>query len=193
MNPELLKAFDNKPLMSINGYQFIINPLTEQIPYTSSSLLNAACATLSKLIDKEKTTKLVSEEDKGGIILGGVSLMTGLPIGVARWYPNGLAEQIQEKFNMEYAGGSLYLNGVNKGDVVTIIDDVISSGGTLISLIKAVEKSDATINDIICIGEKVNYQGVARVKKETGYDVKTILQIDISGKYSKIINVKKYE
>ena len=32
---EIIKALDNQPIVQINGYGFIINPLTEQIPATA--------------------------------------------------------------------------------------------------------------------------------------------------------------
>jgi len=41
--------------------------------------------------------------------------------------------------------------------------------------------------DIICVAEKNEYNGVARVKKETGFEVKSILKISVSGNKSKVL------
>lgn len=182
----IIEALDKKDIVPVNGYGFVINPLTEQIPCTTSNLLKETCKEIAKKIPKT-TTKIVTEEDKGAILVAGVSLLTGLPFGMARWYPNGLANQIQQKFDMEYVKGDLYLNGVKKGDNVTIIDDMVSTGGTMIALIKAIEKTGANIVKIICVGEKMNYNGVKKIKQETGYDITTLIKIDVSGKKSKVV------
>ena len=39
---------------------------------------------------------------------------------------------------MEYANGELFLNGVKGKDKVIIVDDMISTGGTMLALIQAV-------------------------------------------------------
>ncbi len=184
---EIIKALDNQPIVQINGYGFIINPLTEQIPATSAELLKDACHELAECVDKTRTTKLVAEEDKGAILLAGVSWITGLPFGIARWQPNGLSSQIKQSFKMEYKHGDIYLNGIEPKDKVTIIDDMVSTGGTIIALIKTIEKIGAEIIDIICVAEKMNYGGVSSIKKNTGYNVKTLLKIDVGGEKSKII------
>ena len=70
---------------------------------------------------------------------------------------------------------------------VLIVDDMISTGGTMLGIIEAVRKAGAEIADIVCIGEKVNYNGVERVKRTTGYTPKTIVKIDVSGKRSRVL------
>lgn len=181
-------AFDNKQLVDVGKYKFVINPLTEQVPCTDADLLRAACEECARNIDPTRTTKLVTEEDKGAILLAGVSLITGLPFGMARWQPNGLGDQIPQTFNMEYAEGNLWLSGIAKGDQVTVIDDMLSTGGTLIALIKTIEKAGAFIVDIICVAEKINYGAKKRIKDETGYDVTTLVKVDVwQWKLSKVI------
>ena len=183
---EITLAFDNREIIPINGKQFIINPLTEQIPATTSVLLHEACQELAMRVDKQ-TTKLLTEEDKGAILVAGVSIFTKLPFGMARWYPSGIANQIKETLDSEYVTGELYLNGIQRGDKVTIIDDMISTGGTMVSMVRAVKRTGAEIVGVICIAEKIGYGGVERVRNETGYDVSVVVKVDISGKCSKVI------
>lgn len=183
----LRQAFDNKVLTPIRGRQFIINPLTEQIPATSAELLLEAARRLLEVGHFERASKIVGEEDKGGILVAATSLLSGLPFGLARWYPSGLKGQIELPFESEYVDGKLYLNGVDRDDRIVIVEDMISTGGTMVALIKAIQKAGAQIVDIVCVAEKVEYGGVARVKKETGYTVKSILKVSVAGERSVVL------
>ena len=189
MNTKLIveQAFDDQPLIPFGEYQFLLNPLTEQIPATSSELLQAATAWLMEVGNFQAATKIAGEEDKGAILVASTSLASGLPFGMARWYPAGLEGQVGVDFEMEYASGSLYLNGIERDDQVIIVDDMISTGGTMLAMIEAVRKADADIVDIVCVAEKVDYGGVKRIEEETGYSVKTLLKISVSGERSKVL------
>jgi adenine/guanine phosphoribosyltransferase-like PRPP-binding protein len=186
----VIQAFENQPLVQYKKYQFLINPLTEQIPATSSELLQAATDWLIAEGNFEAATKIAGEEDKGAILVASTSLATGLPFGMARWYPVGLEGQVSINFEMEYTSGELFLNGIEAEDHVIIVDDMISTGGTMLALIRAVKKAGADIIDVICVAEKVEYKGVSRIFKETGIQVKTLLKISIAGKTSKIIQTR---
>lgn len=191
MNKNLvIQSFDNQPLVHFEGYRFIINPLTEQIPATSAELLQAATNWLIEVGNFKQASKIVGEEDKGGILVASTSLATGLPFGMARWYPSGLEGQVAVDFDMEYTSGKLFLNGINKEDQVIIVDDMISTGGTMLALIKAVQSARAKIVDIVCVAEKVEYGGVEKVAKETGYKVKSLLKISTTGEKSKVIQTR---
>ena len=181
------EAFDNKPLLPFGDFNFLVNPLTEQIPATTAALLQAAAEWLVEVGDFRKATKIAGEEDKGAILVAATALATGLPFGMARWYPSGLEGQVGVDFEMEYASGRLFLNGIEKNDKVIIVDDMISTGGTMIALIEAIRKAGAKIVDIVCVAEKVDYGGIERVMDETGYPVKTLVKVSVSGERSKAV------
>lgn len=184
----LVDAFHDRELIAINNYKFIVNSLTEQIPATSAQLLWEAARRVYRAGVFSEGCKIAGEEDKGAVLVAAVALLSGLPFGLARWYPSGLEGQVAVDFNCEYVNeGKLYLNGVERGDRVVIVDDVISTGGTMVALIKAIERAGAHIVDIICVAEKVEYGGSARVQRETGYEVKSILQISVAGERSRVL------
>jgi len=180
--------FHDQPIFEVNGHKFVLNSLTEQVPATSSQLLKLAAEWIASEIT-QVCDKLLTEEDKGGILLAAVSLQTGIPFGMVRWVPNQLANQVSGMFSCEYIReGTLYLSGINRNDRVVIIDDIISTGGTMIGMIKTLEKIGAKIVDIIVLAEKIDYQGVNKVKKTTGFDVRSLIKISVSGARSKVIN-----
>jgi adenine/guanine phosphoribosyltransferase-like PRPP-binding protein len=71
--------------------------------------------------------------------------------------------------------------------MIAFTDDMISTGGTLLALIEAIKKTEADIVDIICVAEKVDYSGVGRVFDSTGYEVKSLLKVSVSGERSKVL------
>lgn len=182
----VIKAFDNQPLIKFGKYNFLINPLTEQIPATSAELLQATTNWIVAEGDFNRATKIGGEEDKGAILVAATSLATGLPFGLARWYPAGLEGQVSVDFEMEYASGQLFLNGIEENDKVILVDDMISTGGTMLALIEAVQLAKGKIVDIICVAEKLEYGGVERIAEETGYRIKTLLKVSVSGDRSKV-------
>jgi adenine/guanine phosphoribosyltransferase-like PRPP-binding protein len=186
----VIQAFDNQPLIKFEKYKFLLNSLTEQIPATSVELLQAATDWIVAEGEFGQATKLIGEEDKGAILVASTSLATRLPFGMARWYPVGIEGQISVDFKMEYASGQLYLNGVEENDKVIIVDDMISTGGTLLALIKAVQLAKGEIIDIVCVAEKIEYFGVHQIEMETGYQPKTLLKVSIAGERSKVIQTR---
>lgn len=184
----LISDLDKRPLHLINDYKFILNPLTEQVPLTSPQLLNAAAETIICHMNIQGYDKIITEEYKRAILIAAVSLKTGLYFGMARWYPNNLATQVSSIFTGEYLEKrNFYICSIERGDRVFIIDEIISTGGTLVGMIKTLQKIGARIIDIIVIGEKFEYKGIQKVFEETGYKVKTLLKISVKERTSKVI------
>lgn len=153
-----------------------INELCDQVPALRPGTLKAAVEEALKFGTFE-ANKILSEEDKGAPIASAVSLAANLPLCMARWYPYKLPDQIEVDIKSEYFSGSLFVNGIERGDKILIIDDTLSTGGTMVALIEAVRKAGATIVGAIAIVEKVKNEGHAFVQKRTGIDVKTCMKI----------------
>jgi adenine/guanine phosphoribosyltransferase-like PRPP-binding protein len=182
------EAFEGCPLIPVNGRRFVLNALTEQIPATSPELLRDAARWVAEVADFSRATKIAGEEDKGAVLVAATALLVDLPFGLARWQPSGLPGQIKVPFECEYTSGDLYLNGVEPHDKVVIVDDVISTGGTMVSLIEAIRECGGEIVDVVCVAEKSAYRGVERVRDETGIAIKTLLKLDLSGATSAVVD-----
>jgi adenine/guanine phosphoribosyltransferase-like PRPP-binding protein len=181
-------AFDDRPLLWVRDNKFLVNPLTDQIPATTPELLRQAAGQILTVGDWSKASKIVGEEDRGAILVAAVSLASGLPFGMARWQPSGIQDQLWTDFECEYTRGKLYLNGVDEGDRVVIVDDMISTGGTVLALLKLVQMAQAEVTEVICLAEKLEYGGVERVKEEAGIDVQTIVKVSVAGPRSRVLN-----
>lgn len=184
---ELIESFDNQKLVKTNGKNYLIIPLTDHVGATPAVILRQAVNAICDIADFNGVTKVVGEEEKGGFIAVCVALQRHLAFSLAKQNPVNIPDEVEVVFKMAYSDSmKLYLNGVYKGDNVVLIDDMVDSGGTLIALINAVKSTGANILDVICLAEKVEFNGVERVFKETGIKVKTILKVDTTGDYSKV-------
>ena len=76
-----------------------------------------------------------------------------------------------------YGSSNLFINDLHKGEKILLIDDVVSTGGTLIALIKTLKDLGLDIKSVVAVIDKG--QGKEIVKKETGIDVLSIVKLDI--------------
>ncbi|QIL83611.1 hypothetical protein G7047_00345 [Diaphorobacter sp. HDW4A] len=105
-----------------------------------------------------------------------------LPRTLARWTPSGGPGEIIVPLTNEYlAEGSthIYLNGVRHGDRVLLVDDLISTGGTMLALVHAIREAGADVVDVFTIGEKTENGGRAAIAAACGVQVKTLLASDM--------------
>lgn len=183
-------SYDGKDLIGVispegTESQFMIVPLSEHYPCTQADLLRETAFKIGEYIPRAQIDKIVSEFDRCSHILGAVSLYTNMPIAGAKWFPG--PESQGTAFSMEYYKGSLYPYGIQRGDTVYIIEDTVSSGGTLIGLINLLQNNDVYIEGAVSAVAKKEYGGIQRIFDETGVGVDRILDVSIAGDKTRVI------
>src|SRR3989338_3042815 len=189
---ELIESLDNQKIFKINeGKTYLANTLTDHTPSTSPLVLKQAInAIMRKIGNKlEKANKIIGEEERGGYIAACLSLEANLPFCLTKQNPCKIPVEIGVEFPMIYNNNmTMYLNGLSTNDKVLIVDDIIDSGGTMIAIINALQKMNIEIVKAIALVQRVEKQGIRRIKEVTGIDVETIIKIDTSGEKSVVIN-----
>ncbi|KMN09670.1 adenine phosphoribosyltransferase [Pseudomonas helleri] len=178
----LLKdVYENAKVVSAGSTLITVNEFTDQLPALRPEVLYEVAYEVVKSMDLT-ADKIVTEEDKGAPLATAVSLLTGIPMAMARWYTYSLDSVNQAVVNItsEYFEGTLYLNGINPGDRVVIVDDTLSTGGAVISLIESIRQRGAEVVDVVCAVEKVEKKGAVHVYNKTGITVKTLMKIQLS-------------
>jgi adenine phosphoribosyltransferase len=173
----LKSVYERAGVVLSGRYHTTVNELTDQLPALRPEILAEASDEILRLGDFD-CDKLLVEEDKGAALGGVVALKAGLPLAMARRYSYEIPSY-RVPLESEYVEGHLYVNGIERGDRVTVIDDTTSTGGTLIALLCAVQQMGATVHDVVALVEKVDNHGVDRVLRECGVRVKTLLKIRI--------------
>ncbi|GHF51279.1 MULTISPECIES: phosphoribosyltransferase family protein [Streptomyces] len=175
----LEQVYQDAPTVRSGKHRTTVNEFTDQIPALRPEVLREATERLVEL-GKFDSDKILVEEDKGAILGGAVSLAAGLPLAVARWYTYAVGHSsIPVPIDSEYFSGTLYVNGIEPGDRVTIVDDTISTGGTLIALVEAVQAAGATVSEVLVAVEKPQNGGREKVEKRFGIDVRTLVRIAV--------------
>jgi phosphoribosyl-AMP cyclohydrolase/adenine/guanine phosphoribosyltransferase-like PRPP-binding protein len=160
-------------------YRYIVNPLTENIP-PPDPLWSEWIANTIDQQTPDDVDKVVTAESLGLPIAQLVASLKGKPLAVVRkrnfYDASNLLAKARYASGFEH--GTYWIYGISKGDKVLIIDDAISTGGTLTPLVSMLQKNGVTITDVFCVLEKPEYQGVRNVRKATGFNVKTLFRVD---------------
>lgn len=175
----LHEVYENAHVLRSGKHLTTVNELCDQVPALRPTTLRAAVEEVLKF-GTFGANKILTEEDKGAPIAAAVSLAANLPLCMARWYPYDIISQVKVDIKSEYFSGSLFMNGIKHGDKILIIEDTLSTGGTMIALIEAVKKAGASVVGAIAVVEKVENDGHDHVWIKTGIDVKTCMQIRLT-------------
>ncbi len=152
----LKKSLQICPLVQRGEYTYFIHPITDGIPLVEPALLRDVACSLFKAVDFAGVNKLVVTEAMGIHIGTVISLMTDIPYTIVRKREYKLPGEVVIGQETGYSQGALYLNSIFDGDRVVIVDDVISTGGTIRALVPAIESTGAVISDICFVINRGN-------------------------------------
>jgi len=138
MNDELKKSVENCDVMRIGDYEYFIHPLADGIPSIDPKILDKAADALISICDFD-CDYIVAAEAMGIPIATALSLKLGIPYTVIRKRKYNLPGEVDISQCTGYSKNSMYINGLKKGDRVVLVDDVLSTGGTMKAMIGALK------------------------------------------------------
>ncbi len=174
MLDRLVESLETCPMVKRGEYNYFIHPITDGVPIVEPALLRDVCTAMIKMLDLNKVDKIVVVEAMGIHIGAVLSVMTDIPMTVMRKRVYNLPHEVAVHQSTGYSKGELYLNGVYKGDRLVIIDDVISTGGTMRALLQALEIAGAEVVDV-CFA-------VQRGTPSIGRPYKSLVRIEVTEK-----------
>lgn len=182
----LIEIFDDKEIIILNDNKYIINPLTDHKPSTTPKMLETVIEWILKIWNFSKITKLIWEEERWGFIVPLISYKSKIPFTLAKWNPIWIKWEIYLDFRNMYFWWKIYLNWIDRWDKVIIIEDMIDTWWTIISLIKLLESKNIEIIDIISISVKKEALWINNILKKTWYNVKYLCEFSVKWNRSKI-------
>jgi adenine phosphoribosyltransferase len=108
-----------------------------------------------------------------------------IPFTIIRKREYGLPDEVSVEQVTGYSKSTLYVNGLKKGENVVIVDDVLSTGGTLRSVLSVLKDIGVNVKGVFIvvdrggcskeIGEQFNIQIISLVEMDV-VDGKAVIQ-----------------
>jgi len=174
---EALKAsLADSPVVRRGDYDYLVHPVTDGIPSIDPVLLREVTDAMAEICNFD--CDLITTIEALGIPLATcLSLKTGKPFNIVRKKMYGLPGEVSITQVTGYSKSALFINGLKAGDRVVIVDDVISTGGTLWALVEALKSMQVKIVDILVVIEKTDKK--AEIERKIGMPIKTLVKVDV--------------
>jgi len=175
---ELLKeSVANAPVVWKEGYPYFVHPLSDGVPRQSAELLAAARDLISENVDWDCIDIILGIEAMGIPLAAALCLSSGKPLVVGRKRAYGLPGEIAIDQTTGYSKGQIFLNDIAPGTRVLIVDDVVSTGGTLHPILKAIDSNGAIVQDCWIVFEKGD--GMNKIRSEGEWPMNSLVRIEM--------------
>ena len=166
------------PIIWKGDYPYFIHPISDGIPRMEAEVLRATRDLIVDMVDWSEIDIVVSVEAMGLPLLAAVGEATGKPTVVIRKRPYGMEGEVRVDVTTGYSSSTAYINDIKPGERVLVVDDVISTGGTLEPLLEALEEIGAILKGVVIAIEKG--KGRERLAEERpNWPIQTLARIDI--------------
>jgi adenine phosphoribosyltransferase len=171
----LKQSLLDAPIIEKDGYHYFVHPISDGVPMLEPKLLREIVIRIIRKAELDDVDKIVTPAAMGIHISTAVSLMTDIPIVVIRKREYGLPGEVALSQQTGYSENEMYINDVHEGDRVLVLDDVLSTGGTLRAITDALEHIGADVADVLAVIKKAGPNEL----DDTDTDVKTLINVDV--------------
>ncbi len=166
------------PIIWKGDYPYFIHPISDGIPRMDAKVLRATRDLIVSSIDWSEVDLIVTVEAMGLPLLAAVGDATGKPTVVIRKRSYGMEGEVKVDVATGYSQSIVYINDIKPGERVVIVDDVISTGGTLEPLLERLESMGVILHDVVVAIEKG--EGRERLNRERpDWPLRSLVRIDI--------------
>ena len=174
----LKESLIKSQIVKRGNYSYFIHPITDGIPEVKPDLLNEVICEMEKRIRKYGTIdKIVTVEAMGIPLATALSAKTKIPFVIIRKKPYGLPDEIVVEQTTGYSKSRLYINGLKPKDRIVIVDDVLSTGGTIKAVIPALKKIGVDLKGIIIVVDRGSI--AKKLMEEFDVNIDAIVKINI--------------
>lgn len=170
------------PIVDFDEYQYFIHPITDGVPAVDPALLRDVTNEIVRRIDVDGVDRILAPEAMGIHIGTALSLQIDVPMTIARKRSYGLEGEVGVSQVTGYDENELYLNGIEAGDSVVVVDDVISTGGTRGAIVEALESIGVNLMRYVVVFDKYD----RRVDQQFS-DTEALLRVTVDGDQVRVI------
>jgi len=178
---ELISSLQKAPIVNKGDYHYVIHPITDGIPHITPSLLKEVTIALKeKIMPYTPFDKLVTMEAMGIPLASSLSLEMNIPFTIIRKRSYKLPDERPVKQKTGYSEATLFINGLQKNDSIVIVDDVLSTGGTLKAVLHTLKQMNVNVKAVFVAVDK----GVAAnsLSSDTTIPIESLVHISVSEK-----------
>ena len=176
----LRESLRNAPVIWKGDYPYFIHPITDGVPRLDPLVLKAVTDLCESAIEWDGVDLILGIEAMGLPLTAPLSIRTGIPLIIARKRSYGLEGEVTIGQETGYSKGEMFLNDFKPGEKVVIVDDVLSTGGTLKAVLEGVRRTGAEVTHIIAVVEK----GPGLVKLQAEYPdviIESLVRLEMDG------------
>ena len=174
----LHESLRGSPIIWKGEYPYFIHPISDGIPRMDAKVLRATRDLIVESVDWEKIDLIVTVEAMGLPLLAAVGDATGIPTVVILKRSYGMEGETRVDVATGYSESTVYINDIKPGERILIVDDVISTGGTLEPLLETLENMGVILQDIVIAIEKGD--GRKRLNQEKPeWPIRSLARIEI--------------
>lgn len=154
----LIESLVASPIVKKGEYNYFVHPITDGVPYIDPVILREVAVGMIRLLDLKDVQYIVAAEAMGIPIGTVISLMTDIPLNIIRKRRYDLPGEQEVAQQTGYSKGQMFINGLSRGDQVVIVDDVISTGGTVNGILRTLSTMGVEVAGICFAIKKGNPQ-----------------------------------
>ena len=175
---QLKKSLYEAPIVKKGEYNYVIHPITDGVPKIEPRLLKEITKEMKKLMKQcQPFDRIVTMEAMGIPLATALSLEMEIPFTIIRKREYGLPDEVSVEQVTGYSKSKMFINGLKKGDRIVIIDDVLSTGGTLRAVLSVLKQIGVIVKGIFIVIDKGN--NAAKIMTESNVTITTLVIIDV--------------
>jgi adenine phosphoribosyltransferase len=172
---QLRQSLLDAPIIEKGDYEYFVHPISDGVPMLEPGLLREIVIRIIRKANIEDVDKIVTPAAMGIHISTAVSLMTDIPLVVIRKREYGLDGEVALSQQTGYSDNEMYINDVVAGDRVLVLDDVLSTGGTMKAVLGALDGIGADVADVVAVIKKAGPNKL----DDSDHEVKTLINVTV--------------
>jgi len=173
---ELEKAYLASKVVMKGDYPYFINAISDGNPSISRELLDQIVGNFQRLTDLD-TDVYLAPEAMGIPIAAALTMRTGVPFQIIRKRGHGIPEEIKLKKATGYETTDMFLSFMEPGTKAILVDDVVSTGGTLEAIVNILREHDIIIEKALCVLNKC--KDLDALSEKIGIPIFTLIDVAV--------------
>ena len=172
----IIDAFLSSRMVRKGEYDYFVNPISDGNPPITKELLENISDCIIEQCEMDCDVILAPEAM--AIHYGAaLTLKTGKPFQIIRKRGTGLPDEITFTTKTGYGTSQMFVSCLASGTKVMIVDDVISTGGTLRSMVTTLREHGIEVAEVAIVLNRS--KDVSAIENEIGAPIRTVLDVSV--------------